>query len=186
MLLENLTLNTIPIETFLNSLSAALVSIVDNSTPNNLPLFQSVAFGVDAVLQSAMNGKPNVNDCPLARIFWDPYTINYQNNANTALYVNLPVDIYILFALDQGNQSNFQILRERFVHYVLDYIKYGVYAVDNNRGMQYNKDWKWNVTNAPITHDTTFRIVGKQIDVTPKSNFSVTKISLNAMIKNYG
>ncbi len=180
MVLEQFNIPSSPITTFINLLTTQLESVVDS---DNKPLNVSVGTGLDAVLKSAIDGIPNAEDMPCARVFYDPHTVTISNAQNVTLFQNLPISIYWLFNIDFPS-TNFQELREDFIRWNLHYLKMNKFS--DNIGMGTYTWWKYDDYN-PITiqHNTQLKYMGQTYAITPASNFSCTRVDLNVIIKNY-
>ena len=185
MTLEQFSLSSSPVSIFIQKVFIPYCqTIVDNSKPNPINLFQSVSAGIDAVLQSAIVANPSPSECPLMRIFYDPSDIVYQNTQNVVLFQDIPLQCYILFALDYPSPS-FQELREDYFTTLLDWIKYDCFG--DGRGFKKQPFWAFDANKPTITltHDTQLRYLGKTINITPSSDFSCSRIDLSVRIKNY-
>lgn len=180
--LEQFNLPSSPVQEFLISVSAQLVSVVDQSQPPK-QVNMSVKLGLDTVLESAINGTPSSDEMPCIRIFYDPHTVSYNNTQNTVLFQNIPISLYFLYALDYPS-TNFQQLREDHIRLNLDYLKYNVYS--DGIGMTPTTWWKWNnPEQITITHNTDIKYLGRYMPITPESNFSCSRVDLMALVKNY-
>lgn len=183
MTLTQFTFNTTSPGTYFieNRLIPQLQSITDQSKPTPLNIFGSISAGLDIVLQQAVEGQISPNDCPIARIFYDPDSLIVDNSANVVVEQQLPLDIYVVFAIDTS--PNFTMNRDQFFICLNNNIKYNVFP--DGLGMKQESWWRFMPGSKTITHNTTINYLGRQIKITPESDFTVSKYSCSVIVKNY-
>ena len=147
MTLNQFTWPINPINVFMHSLSATLSSIIDK---NNITVNQSVKIGIDAVLKSAIDGKPSADDMPCIRLFYDPYNIQIQNIQGVGLFQLVPIEIYCLFNVDFPDPL-FAENRDSYIWNLLNYLKYDVFQ--DHIGMKQKSWWKFQTDQFNIQHN---------------------------------
>ena len=169
---------------FLNTLSAQLATVVDISVPTPKKLFNSIYLGENLGLTSSILTTPNPEECPCCILTVDDENITYDNSADVPLFMNVPITLNCIWALDYPS-VNFIQLREAAVMSVLNSLKYDFFASDNYYGMKTQRYWKFSHDSIQVQHNATIKILGKQVQQNPTSNFSVSRIPIMIMLKTY-
>jgi len=178
MVLENFTFSSSTqssLQLFINNrMIPKLKSIVDDSeTPK--PLCISVQTWQD--VSHATDILPNSIECPECRIDYTPVFANNNQQAVT-LFDNVNVDLYFIFNIDFPSDT-FTILRDNYFKVILSSLKYNVFG--DNAGFNYESWFKIDAPNTWIlTHDAHYD--GKNI--TPASDYSMSKLSVPVIVKH--